>query len=242
MWVKRRKAKNLRRATLKGREDTPCVRVAMPLRFSLLLLFYIPMENEELIPVVVLALLEEPVMHSPVVILQDTESNRVLPIWIGELEARAIAIAYQGIETSRPLTHTLFAATLHEVGVEITQVVVERMQSNTYYAALCLRTSEGEEFDMDARPSDAIALALESGAPLYVTKSVLEKAGQKNPFPGPGAKVGQPSMEVPLSDPEVSFKKPRRKLPKVKETFSSEEMTQLTELLKKARARESAEE
>lgn len=190
------------------------------------------MESDALIPLVVLALLEEPVMHSPVVILHDPESNRVLPIWIGEPEARAIAIAYQGIETSRPLTHGLFAGTLHELGVEIMHVVIERMESNTYYAALCLRTQDGDEIDVDSRPSDAIALALESGAPLYVTQSVLDKAGQPNPFPN-GSKAGSKT-----GTPSFISEKNRRKTPKAKEKFSEEEMTELTKMLKKARARE----
>jgi bifunctional DNase/RNase len=196
------------------------------------------MENEELISVMVLALLEEPVMHSPVVILHDLESNRVLPIWIGEPEARAIAIAYQGIETSRPLTHGLFAGTLHELGVEIIQIVIERIESSTYYAALCLCTEDGEEIDVDSRPSDAIALALECGAPLFVTKTVLDKAGQPNPFPM-GSKTGMHSV---VSDAAITsdtlIKKPRRRAPKAKEKFTEEEMTELTHMLKKARARE----
>lgn len=191
--------------------------------------------DDELIPVVILALLEEPVMHSPVVILHDPESNRILPIWIGEPEARAIAIAYQGVETSRPLTHNLFAGTLHELGVELSQVVIERVESTTYYASLYLRAAcDDEELIMDARPSDAIALALESGAPLYVAQSVLQKAGQNNPFPAPGAKSAMPEVAESLKAPKSVNKKKLR----AKETFTDEEMTQLNDLLSKARERE----
>ncbi len=110
-----------------------------------------------------------------VVILKETERDRYLPIWIGPWEANAIAMKLQGLSAERPLTHDLFFATLEELGVEVKQIVVSDLSGETYRARLLLEL-DGRSFDVDARPSDAIALAVRAGVPIYATDAVLDRA------------------------------------------------------------------
>ena len=117
-------------------------------------------------------------MHSSqhVVILKDVDRDLYLPIWIGVNEADAIARRLQGITPERPLTHDLFATTLQELGVAVKQVVVSDLADETYRARLVIELGE-RTVDVDARPSDAIALAIRVGVPIYATDAVLDRAG-----------------------------------------------------------------
>jgi len=108
---------------------------------------------------------------SPVVLLSDQEETQVLPIWVGPFEAQAIALALQGILTPRPLTHDLIHSLCENLGAEIKRVLVQDIRDGTYYAELYLRQGE-KEIVIDARPSDAIALALRANAPLYINEKV----------------------------------------------------------------------
>lgn len=108
---------------------------------------------------------------SPVVLLSDQEETQILPIWVGPFEAQAIALALQGILTPRPLTHDLMRSLCENLGVEVSKVLVQDIRDGTYYAELYLRQGE-KEIVVDARPSDAIALALRTNAPLYITEKV----------------------------------------------------------------------
>ncbi|KYH31108.1 bifunctional nuclease family protein [Neomoorella mulderi] len=108
---------------------------------------------------------------SPVVLLSDQEGTQVLPIWVGPFEAQAIALALQGILTPRPLTHDLLRSLCENLGVEVKKVLVQDIRDGTYYAELYLRQGD-KEIVVDARPSDAIALALRTNAPLYITEKV----------------------------------------------------------------------
>jgi hypothetical protein len=108
---------------------------------------------------------------SPVVLLSDQEETQVLPIWVGPFEAQAIALAMQGILTPRPLTHDLLRSLCENLGVEVKKVLVQDIRDGTYYAELYLRQGD-KEIVVDARPSDAIALALRTNAPLYITENV----------------------------------------------------------------------
>lgn len=110
-----------------------------------------------------------------VVILKDTERDRYLPIWIGPWEANAIAMRLQGLTPERPLTHDLFSSTLQELGVAVKQIVVTELSEETFRARLVLEL-DGRAIDVDARPSDAIALAVRAGVPIYATDAVLERA------------------------------------------------------------------
>ena len=111
-----------------------------------------------------------------VVILKDAERDRYLPIWIGPWEANAIAMRLQGLTPERPLTHDLFSSTLQELGVELKQIVVSDLTGETFRARLHLEL-DGRSVDIDARPSDAIALAVRAAVPIYATDAVLDRAG-----------------------------------------------------------------
>ena len=110
-----------------------------------------------------------------VVILKELDRDRYLPIWIGPWEANAIALRLQGVSPERPLTHDLFARTLVELGVELQRIVVSDLADETFRARLVL-DQRGEVKEIDARPSDAIALALRTRSPILVEESVIENA------------------------------------------------------------------
>lgn len=111
-----------------------------------------------------------------VVILRDTLRERYLPIWVGPWEANAIAVRLQGVTPERPMTHDLFSQTLEELGVVVKQIVVSDLAEDTFRARLLLEL-DGRAIDVDARPSDAIALAVRAGVPIFATDAVLDRAG-----------------------------------------------------------------
>ncbi len=111
-----------------------------------------------------------------VVLLKQTDRERYLPIWIGPWEANAIATRLQGVTSERPLTHDLFATTLAELGVELQRVIVSSLADETFHATLELE-KDGHTYAVDARPSDALALAVRTGVRIYVSTEVLDRAG-----------------------------------------------------------------
>lgn len=111
-----------------------------------------------------------------VVILKESERDRYLPIWIGPWEANAIAMRLQGLTPERPLTHDLFSSTLDELGVRIREIVVSDLAGETFRARLVLE-QDTRAVEIDARPSDAIALAVRAGVPIFATDAVLDRAG-----------------------------------------------------------------
>lgn len=226
--------------------------------------------EDELMPVRVIALLEEPALNSPVVVLYEPEDNRILPIWIGEPEARAIAMSFQDVEIVRPLTHTLLADVIHAMGGHLDYVAIEDLDASTYYATIAIDIGKRKPLYIDARPSDSIALALEMGAQIYVARSILRMAGQDNPFPE-DPQTGRLSIELmkdvmikPTPESATSESKgggggkggkagkagkggkskPAAKSHAPREAkidFDSQEVTQLKALLEKARAKEQDE-
>ena len=110
-----------------------------------------------------------------VVILKDVERDRYLPIWIGAWEASAIAMRLQGVTAERPLTHDLFVASIEQLGARIDRVVISDLADETYHARIYLARG-GEEVEVDARPSDALALAVRSEATIFADDAVLEQA------------------------------------------------------------------
>jgi bifunctional DNase/RNase len=110
-----------------------------------------------------------------VVILRDTVRERYLPIWIGPWEANAIAMRLQGVTPERPMTHDLFSSTLEQLGAVIRQIVVSDLAEDTFRARLFL-DMDGKSIEMDARPSDAIALAIRAGVPIFASDAVLDRA------------------------------------------------------------------
>ena len=112
--------------------------------------------------------------NTPVVILQELDGERVLPIWIGPGEASAIAMELAGMKFSRPLTHDLLASMISGLGAKLVRVLITKVMENTYYAELIVER-DGELISVDARPSDSIAIALRMGARILTTDALLEQ-------------------------------------------------------------------
>jgi uncharacterized protein len=110
-----------------------------------------------------------------VVILREADQERYLSIWIGSWEAQSIAMKLQGIEAERPLTHDLLVSILEELGASVRRIVVSDLADETYRARIILASS-GDDYEIDARPSDAIALAIRVSAPIFATEEVLDRA------------------------------------------------------------------
>jgi uncharacterized protein len=111
----------------------------------------------------------------PIVILRDKEGQKVLPIWVGILEANAIALQIENISTPRPMTHDLLRNVIQDLKASVQKVVVCDLQDNTFYALIYLAL-QGDTLAIDARPSDAIALALRTRAPIFVEETVIDNA------------------------------------------------------------------
>ncbi|MBA2633526.1 MAG: bifunctional nuclease family protein [Chloroflexi bacterium] len=112
-----------------------------------------------------------------VVILKESEKDRYLPIWIGSSEANAIAMRLQGLSAERPLTHDLMVSVLGGLGARVSRVVVTHVTDGTFHARLYLENAGGDESEVDSRTSDAIAIAVRTGSPIYVDERVLDEAG-----------------------------------------------------------------
>jgi bifunctional DNase/RNase len=111
-----------------------------------------------------------------VVILREVDHERYLPIWIGSWEAQSIAMKLQGLEPERPLTHDLLTTVLETLGASVRQIVVSDLADETFRARIEL-VSGADDYEIDARPSDAIALAVRTGTPIFATEAVLDRAG-----------------------------------------------------------------
>ena len=131
------------------------------------------MNRENFILMTVGGLTLDPVTKTPIVILRDPDNKLNLPIWIGLLEATAMATELEGIKMARPMTHDLLRGILQEVGATVDCIEVTDLKDNTYFAVIYLKAG-GRQLTIDARPSDAISLALRTKSPIYVAKKVLE--------------------------------------------------------------------
>ena len=120
-------------------------------------------------------LMVDPITNTPIVILRDKDGQKVLPIWVGVFEANAIALQIENVSTPRPMTHDLLRNVIHDLKAEILKIVVSDLKENTFYALIHLEVN-GEPLAVDARPSDAIALALRARAPIYVEDRVIDNA------------------------------------------------------------------
>ncbi len=119
----------------------------------------------------------DPVTNSPIVILKEIEGEQTLPIWIGLLEATAIASEIEGVSFSRPMTHDLLKNILDKTDTKVKRIEICDLKDNTYYAIIHV-TSKGKALSIDSRPSDALAIALRTRAPIFVSDEVLEKSKQ----------------------------------------------------------------
>jgi hypothetical protein len=117
----------------------------------------------------------DPVTNMPIIILRDQEGQRVLPIWVGVFEANAIALQIENIATPRPMTHDLLRNVITDLKAQVRKIVVSDLKDNTFYALIYL-TVNGDTVAVDARPSDAIALALRVRAPIFVEDAVIDSA------------------------------------------------------------------
>ena len=114
--------------------------------------------------------------YQRVVILKEKMARRYLPIWIGPAEADAIAVKLQGVTVPRPLTHDLLSSVIGSLGATIDSIIVSDLKSDTFYAKIILNI-DGEQIEIDSRPSDALALAVRADVPIYADEAVLDKAG-----------------------------------------------------------------
>src|ERR1051326_8206960 len=120
-------------------------------------------------------LMIDPITNMPIVILRDADNQRVLPIWVGPVEANAIALQIENVAPPRPMTHDLLKNLLIELDAKLKRVIVSELRDNTFYAYLELERA-GEVLLVDSRPSDAIALSLRMKAPVFVHSRVLDQA------------------------------------------------------------------
>lgn len=130
--------------------------------------------GSSLIEVKIGALIMDPNTNTPIVVLKGIESDTVLPIWVGAFEANAIALEIEKVVPQRPMTHDLLRNIIIECQLTATSVIVSDLQENTFYARIELLDVKGEAMSLDARPSDAIALALRLDCPIYVEQRVIE--------------------------------------------------------------------
>lgn len=131
------------------------------------------MVRDDCILMVVGGLTLDPVTKTPIVILKDKENKINLPIWIGLLEATAMATELEGIKMARPMTHDLLRTIIDQLGAQMEWIEVTELKENTYYAVIHLSVN-GKQILIDSRPSDAISLALRTKSPIYVAKGVVE--------------------------------------------------------------------
>jgi bifunctional DNase/RNase len=120
-------------------------------------------------------LMVDPVTNTPIVILRDKDGQRVLPIWVGIFEANAIALQIENLPTPRPMTHDLLRNVIQDLKASVQKIVICDLQEHTFYALIYLLLN-GDTLAVDARPSDAIALALRTRAPIFVEDSVIDGA------------------------------------------------------------------
>lgn len=133
-----------------------------------------------LVPMTIKGLMLDPISNAPIVVLKDGEDKIFLPIWVGIFEANAIALQLEHVETPRPMTHDLLRNLIKHVDAEVTRIVINELRDSTFYARIYM-TQKGRDLDIDARPSDAIAVALRAGAPIFVAQAVLDQAQTISP-------------------------------------------------------------
>lgn len=148
----------------------------------------------------------DPFTSVPIVILKDLEEKDTVPIWIGLLEASAIASVVEDIKFARPMTHDLFVNILKEIGATISKIVINDLKNNTYYAIIYLSIG-GKEYQIDSRPSDAIAIALRHKSKIFMEESVIER-----------------SKKIELSKPDdVSSEEAKKKWAEILENLDPED-------------------
>jgi bifunctional DNase/RNase len=136
-----------------------------------------PNEPKAAVTVEIRALMVDPVSKMPVVVLRESEAGSLLPIWIGLSEANSIAMELEGVKTPRPMTHDLTLSIIESTGHIIDHILIHGLSDNVFLASIILRGEGRSHLVVDARPSDAIALAIRAGCTILVSREVLQKAG-----------------------------------------------------------------
>ncbi|HEX6084659.1 MAG TPA: bifunctional nuclease family protein [Thermoanaerobaculia bacterium] len=137
--------------------------------------------SSELIAMSIKGLMLDPVSNSPIVVLKDDDEKFFLPIWVGIFEANAIALQLENITTPRPMTHDLLRNMIAELNARVLRIVINDLRDSTFFAQIRLAIGSERTLEVDARPSDAIALALRTEAPIFVAQSVLDQAQTISP-------------------------------------------------------------
>ena len=135
----------------------------------------------------------------PIVLLKTADGNKFLPIWIGHPEAAAILMKLQGASTPRPMTHDLVTAMLEQLDAQVTRITVTELKENTFYASITV-AQNGSEIEIDSRPSDAIALAVRSGAKIFVADEVIDESGVEFEGDASEAEITAAAGVPPLAD------------------------------------------
>jgi bifunctional DNase/RNase len=130
----------------------------------------------ETVPMELVGIRVELPTNTPIMLLRETGGDRYLPIWIGTPEATAIAMAHDGIQTKRPLTHDLVTSLMETLGARVDSVIVTELRGGTFYADITVTVGD-ETHQISSRPSDAVAIAVRADAPLFADKALLEEAG-----------------------------------------------------------------
>jgi bifunctional DNase/RNase len=143
------------------------------------------MNVNDLVAMSIKGLMLDPVSNSPIVVLKDDDEKFFLPIWVGIFEANAIALQLENISTPRPMTHDLLRNMISQLDARVSRIVINDLRDSTFFAQIRLLVTQEDGGDrmleIDARPSDAIALALRTEAPIYVAQSVLDQAQTISP-------------------------------------------------------------
>ena len=134
----------------------------------------------QLVPMSIKGLMLDPVSNSPIVVLKDEADKFFLPIWVGIFEANAIALQLENVATPRPMTHDLLKNLIADLDARVARVVINDLRDSTFFAQIRVITG-GKTLEVDARPSDAIALALRTEAPIFVAQTVLDQAQTISP-------------------------------------------------------------
>lgn len=128
-----------------------------------------------MIEMTIKGLMVDPITNMPIIVLRDQEGQRLLPIWVGVFEANAIALQIEEVQTPRPMTHDLLKNVINDLAARVERIVVCELRENTFYATIHLQSAHGP-LSVDARPSDAIALALRTRSPIFVEEAVIQSA------------------------------------------------------------------
>ncbi|MEO6049801.1 MAG: bifunctional nuclease family protein [Pyrinomonadaceae bacterium] len=153
--------------------------------------------EHNLVEVKIGALIMDPNTNTPIVVLKGIDSETVLPIWVGAFEANAIALEIEKVVPQRPMTHDLLRNVIIECQLSASSVVITDLMENTFFARIELKDKEDEPVMLDARPSDAIALALRLDCPIFVEQKVIDLSAASSPNDTPADEVDSPTDDWP---------------------------------------------